>query len=65
MTTVHLDPLIYAKILEEIRDSEFRTPDEYVNFVLAELLGSSAQPTATDPADDEAVTRSLQKLGYM
>jgi len=65
MTTVHIDPVLHAKIEEEIRGSEFRTVDEYVNFVLREMLEASGGGTASEAADDEAIAASLQKLGYM
>ena len=65
MSAIHVDPVLYAKILEEIRDSEFRTADEYVNFVLREVLDSPGTEMAADSSNDEAVIRSLQKLGYL
>ena len=65
MATVHIDPALHARIEEEIRGSEFRTVDEYVDFVLREMLGASNGVVADEAAGEEAVAETLQKLGYM
>ena len=63
MPTVMIDERLAQRILEEIEGSEFRTVDDYVHFVLAEVLGMAAG--ASDDAVSKEIEESMKKLGYM
>ena len=63
MTSVNINPEIYNRIVEEIRGTEMQSVDDYVNFVLAEVLGITAG--SSDDAVSKEIEESMKKLGYM
>lgn len=63
MPVVVLDEILHARILKEIEGSDFKTPDDYVIFVLKEVFG---MPDGTSEAiAAKEIEASLKKLGYM
>ena len=66
MAKIELEQELYDAISRLIRGSEYDSVDDYVSFVLREVL---AESEGDDPARDEqqarAVEESLRKLGYL
>lgn len=59
---------IIRKIEERIKETEFKTVDEYVNFVLEEVVKetSEEEPEEVFSKEDEAkVKERLRALGYL
>ena len=63
-TTVRVEPQLYEAAAELVRTTgAFASVEEYVNFVLSELLRPQEQREA-DQAEQEALEQRLQQLGY-
>ena len=63
--TVSLPAELYGKIEQRIADTEFSAVDEYVNFVLAEILKEEESETSFSKEDEEEVKKRLKGLGYL
>jgi len=63
---IHIPKRLYDKILEEVKKSqgEFKSVDEYVQFVLEELLREEEEYTYT-PEEEEEIKKRLRALGYI
>ena len=63
---IHIPKKLYDKILEEVKKSqgEFKSVDEYVQFVLEELLREEEEYTYT-PEEEEEIKKRLRALGYI
>jgi len=58
---------LYEKIEEEVRASqgEFKSVEDYVEFVLNEVLKEESEETAYTPEEEEEIKRRLRSLGYL
>ena len=58
---------IYEKIRERIKDTEFKSVDEYVTYVLQEVLASleEEEENVFSEEEEEKVKERLRALGYL
>ena len=56
---------LHTKIEQRIAGTEFSSVDEYVNFVLEEVLKEEEPETAFSKEDEEEVKKRLKALGYL
>jgi len=57
---------IIKKIEERIKDTEFKSVDEYVTFVLEEVIRDEEEPEEVFSEEDEKkVKERLRALGYL
>ena len=63
--TVSLPAELYGKIEQRIVGTEFDSVDEYVNFVLEEVLKEEESETSFSKDDEEEVKKRLKDLGYL
>jgi len=63
--TISLPAEVYAKIEQRIAGTEFHSVDEYVNFVLEEVLKEEEPETSFSKEDEEEVKKRLKALGYL
>ena len=65
--TVNLPADLYDRVAERAKDAGFETVDEYVTFVMAEVIRDDEieeQQTYSEQ-DEEEVKKRLKALGYM
>ncbi len=64
---VYIPKSLYDKIVEEVKKSqgEFKNVDEYVKFVLEELLKEEEEEYAYTPEEEEEIKKRLRALGYI
>jgi len=64
---VYLPEEIYHKIEQRVADTEFDSVDEYIAFVLAEVLKENDEEdrSAYSKEDEEEVKKRLRALGYL
>ncbi|HSB47670.1 MAG TPA: hypothetical protein VLD37_06670 [Candidatus Bilamarchaeum sp.] len=63
---VSISPETYAKLEKMIKGSEFKSVDEYVEFVLKEVTSEGGEArNAGSPEDDEKIKSRLRALGYL
>jgi len=63
--TISLPAEVYAKIEQRVAGMEFHSVDEYVNFVLEEVLKEEEPETSLSKEDEEEVKKRLKALGYL
>jgi Arc/MetJ-type ribon-helix-helix transcriptional regulator len=63
--TVTLEAHLYDRVERRIGKTNFESVDEYVTFVLEEVLADEAGDDAYDDVDDDDVQARLQSLGYL
>lgn len=63
--TVSLPAELYTKIEQRVARTEFHSVDEYVNFVLEEVLKEEEPETTFSKEDEEEVKKRLKALGYL
>ena len=57
---------IYNKIKDRVKDTGFKSVEEYVNFVLKEVIsGVEGEKTAFSKDDEKKVKERLKALGYL
>ncbi len=58
---------IYEKIVERIKETEFESVDEYVTYVLREVLASleEEEEQVFSEEEEEKVKERLRALGYL
>ncbi|MFO8010210.1 MAG: CopG family transcriptional regulator [Dehalococcoidia bacterium] len=58
---------IYDAIEQRVRETEFNSVEEYVTFVLEEVLkdDDEEEETPFSPEDEEEVKKRLRALGYL
>jgi len=61
---VFLPDDLYEKIGERVNDTEFNSVDEYVIFVLEEVLKDEEEQGLSEE-DEEEVKKRLKALGYL
>lgn len=63
---VFLSNELYSKIEGRVKDTGFGSVDEYVVFVLEEVLGEEGQEESTfSKEEEEEVKKRLKALGYL
>ena len=64
---VSLSAELYGRIEERARDTGFSSADEYVTFVLEEVLREEGEETeiAFSKEEEEEVKKRLRSLGYL
>lgn len=66
---VFLPAELYDRIDERMRATEFRSAEEYVTFVLEEVLGGEEESEGEEPTfseeEEEEVKKRLRALGYL
>ncbi|MHC1635401.1 MAG: CopG family transcriptional regulator [Candidatus Methanospirareceae archaeon] len=62
---VFLPAELYKKIEDRVRDTEFRSVEEYVTFVLEEVLKEEDEELTFSEEEEEEVKRRLKALGYL
>jgi len=66
---VFLPAELYGRIVERVRATEFRSVEEYVTFVLEEVLGGEEESEKEEPTfseeEEEEVKKRLRALGYL
>jgi len=64
---VYIPKELYEKIAKEVEKSkgEFKSVEEYVTFVLEELLKEEEEEYAYTPEEEEEIKRRLRALGYI
>ena len=57
---------LYGRIEERVKDTDFGSVDEYVTFVLEEVLKEEGEgETAFSKEEEEEVKKRLRSLGYL
>ena len=64
---VYLSAELYGRIGERVRETGFGSVDEYVTFVLDEVLKEEGEETevAFSKEEEEEVKKRLRALGYL
>jgi len=63
---IYLPETLYQKIEEQIKGTEFSSVEDYVIFVLEEILKEEDDSEATlTPEEEELVKERLKGLGYL
>jgi Arc/MetJ-type ribon-helix-helix transcriptional regulator len=66
MTEIEIKDEIYKEIKRRIEESqEFNSVEEYVNFVLQEVLKENEEETVYTKEEEEEIKRRLRDLGYL
>jgi hypothetical protein len=66
--TVKIPRPLYRKVQQVVDGSGFNSPTDFIVFVLRDVLGESATPSADKPYSDaelQDVKRKLKNLGYL
>ncbi len=64
--TISIPEMLYQKIEEQIKGTEFSSVEDYVIFVLEEILKEEDDSEATlTPEEEELVKERLKGLGYL
>ncbi len=63
--TITISPDLYDLILKRIKNSngEFKTVDEYVDYILTEILMDKSQSYTKE--EKEEIAKNLKDLGYL
>ena len=64
---VYISKDLYEKVKERVRESqgEFSSVEEYVEFVLNEIVKEEEEAEAYTPEEEEEIKRRLKALGYL
>jgi Arc/MetJ-type ribon-helix-helix transcriptional regulator len=66
---VFLPADLHERIGEKVRATEFRSVEEYVTYVMEEVLGGEEESVEEEPtfseAEEEEVKKRLRALGYL
>ena len=64
---VYISKDLYEKVKERVRESqgEFGSVEEYVEFVLNEIVKEEEETEAYTPEEEEEIKRRLKALGYL
>jgi len=56
---------LYSRVLERVEATDFGSVDEYVIFVLEEVLKEDGKEEAFSKEEEEEVKKRLKALGYL
>jgi hypothetical protein len=64
---VYISPELYGKIAERVEATGFGSVEEYITFVLEEVLkdGDDEEKVAFSKEEEEEVKKRLRALGYL
>jgi hypothetical protein len=62
---VAIDDRLYERVERRIAGTDFGSVDEYVTFVLEEVVAGDDADEAYEDVDDEDVQARLRSLGYL
>jgi Arc/MetJ-type ribon-helix-helix transcriptional regulator len=63
--TVRLAAELYGKIEERVKATDFGSVEEYVEFVLAEVVKEEEEEKAFSEEEEKLVKKRLKDLGYL
>lgn len=63
--TVAVDDRLYERVERRIARTNFESVDEYVTFVLEEVVAGDETDESYEDVDDEDVQARLRSLGYL
>ena len=63
--TVFLPAELYSKVEEKVKATDFNSIDEYVEFVLKEVVKGEEEERAFSEEEEEEVKKRLKDLGYL
>ena len=63
--TVSLPAGLYSKIEERVNATDFGSVDEYVEFVLEEVVKEEEEEKAFSEEEEQEVKKRLKDLGYL
>jgi len=63
--TVSLPAELYSKVEERVKATDFGSVDEYVEFVLAEVVKEEEEEKAFSEEEEKEVKKRLKDLGYL
>ena len=64
---VKIPKSLYDEILKRVKESggEFKDAEEYVTFVLSEVVKEDEEENVYTPEEEEEIKRRLRQLGYL
>ncbi|MFH0847452.1 MAG: CopG family transcriptional regulator [Chloroflexota bacterium] len=62
--SVSISEELYRKIAERVKTSGFNSVDEYVSFVLEQVIEADSTGKAMSDADETEIKNRLKRLGY-
>lgn len=62
---VAIDDRLYERVERRVARTDFESVDEYVAFVLEEVVAGDEADEAYEDVDDEDVQARLRSLGYL
>jgi len=63
--TVFLPAGLYSEVEERVKGTDFGSVDEYVEFVLAEVVKEAEEEKALSEEEEKEVKKRLKDLGYL
>jgi len=65
--SVKIPKSLYDEILKRVKESdgEFKDVEEYVTFVLSEIVKDEEEEHVYTPEEEEEIKRRLKQLGYL
>jgi Arc/MetJ-type ribon-helix-helix transcriptional regulator len=63
--TVFLPAELYSKVEERVKATDFSSVDEYVKFVLEEVVKEEEEEKAFSEEEEKEVKKRLKDLGYL
>ena len=64
---VKIPKSLYDEILKRVKESggEFKDAEEYITFVLSEVVKEDEEENVYTPEEEEEIKRRLRQLGYL
>jgi len=64
---IYISKTLYERIKKEVEESqgEFKNVEEFIEFVLREVLKEETEEPAYTPEEEEEIKRRLRSLGYL
>ncbi len=64
---IEIPKKLYERVKKYVEESggEFKSVEEYVAFVLEEVLGEEEEEAVFTPEEEEEIKRRLRALGYL
>ncbi|RLF08881.1 MAG: CopG family transcriptional regulator [Thermoprotei archaeon] len=64
---IYISKTLYERIKREVEESqgEFKNVEEFIEFVLREVLKEETEEPAYTPEEEEEIKRRLRSLGYL
>lgn len=63
---VHISKDLYEKVKRRVKESdEFKSVEEYVDFLLKEVVKEEEELKSSTEKDEEKIKQRLKSLGYM